>query len=235
VQHCAALATLTKFGNNATYLAILWSNNFSNPEEVITTVKKQRLWLLVFLLLLAIAGTLVSRAQDASVLRPPKGAKIALVIFEDLECPDCARAHPLVEEASRTYKIPIVRYDFPLPQHSWSLDAAILGRYFDSKSAKLGVEFRDEVFKHQPEITKDNLRAFAEKFAAAHKVILPVFVDPQGKLAAAVQADKELGQRVGINHTPTLYVVSNSRTGTPFVEIVDRSKLYQQIDAMKRQ
>jgi protein-disulfide isomerase len=212
----------------------LWSNNFSYPEEVITIVKKQRLWLLFFLLLLAIAGTLVLRAQDTSALRPPKGAKVALVVFEDMECPDCARAHPLVEEASQTYKIPVVRYDFPLPQHSWSLDAAVLGRYFDKKSVKIGAEFRDEVFKHQPEITKGNLRAFAEKFAAAHNVVLPVFVDPQGKLAAAVQADKELGQRVGINHTPTLYVVSNSRTGKPFVEVVDRSKLYEQIDEMKR-
>lgn len=218
----------------ATYLGLLWSNNFSNPEEVTTKVKKQRLWLLFFLLLLAIIGTIASRAQDASALRPPKGAKIAIVVFEDLECPDCARAHPLVEEASRTYKIPLVRHDFPLPQHAWSTEAAVLGRYFDSQSAKVGIEFRDEVFKHQPEITKDNLRAFAEKFAAAHKLTLPVFVDPQGKLAAAVQADKELGQRVGISHTPTLYVVSSSRTGAPFVEIVDRSKLYEQIDAMKR-
>ncbi len=177
---------------------------------------------------------MISRAQDTSALRPPKGAKIALVVFEDLQCPDCARAHPLVEEASRTYKIPVVRHDFPLPQHSWSTEAAIIARYLDSKSAKLGGEFRDEVFKHQPEITKDNLRAFAENFAAANKVTLPVFVDPQGKFAAEVQADKELGQRVGINHTPTLYVVSNGKTGTPFVEIVDRSKLYEQIDTMKR-
>lgn len=199
-----------------------------------TTVKKQRLWLLAFLLVLAIAGTMISRAQDTSALHAPKGVKVALVIFEDLECPDCARAHPLVEEASRVYKIPLLRHDFPLPQHSWSTEAAIIARYFDSKSATAGSEFRDEVFKHQPEITKENLRAFAEKFAAAHKLTLPVFVDPQGKLAAAVQADKELGQRVGINHTPTLYVVSNSKTATPFVEVVDRTKLYEQIDAMKR-
>ncbi len=184
---------------------------------------------------MAIAGTLILRAQDTAALRPPKGAKVALVVFEDMECPDCARAHPLVEEAKKAYKIPVVRHDFPLPQHSWSMEAAVLGRYFDTKSAKLGDDFRTEVFKHQMEITKENLRGFAEKFAAAHKVTLPAFVDPQGKLAAQINADKMLGQRIGVNHTPTLYVVTNKTTGTPFVEVVDRSKLYQMIDEALRE
>jgi protein-disulfide isomerase len=187
---------------------------------------------------LAILGTLALRsraqAQDASILKPPKGAKVALIVFEDLECPDCARANPLLEEAARTYKIPLVRYDFPLPQHIWSREAAILARYFDTRSGKLGDEFRDSVFKHQSEITsKESLRAFADKFAAEHNVVLPFAVDPQGKLSAAVQADRALGERVGLSHTPTIYVVSDSRTGQPFVEVVDRRQLYQMIDAMK--
>lgn len=198
-------------------------------------MKKQRLWLLFVLIILAIVGTLVLRAQDSSALRPPKGAKVALVIFEDLQCPDCARAHPLVEQAKKDYKIPIVRYDFPLPQHSWSMEAALIGRYLDTKSAKLGDDFRTEVFKHQNEITKENLRAFADKFAASKKISIPAFVDPQGKIAKAIEADRALGQRLGVNHTPTLYVVSNKRSGTPFVEVVDRSKLYELIDQMKRE
>lgn len=198
-------------------------------------MKKQRLWLLFVLALMAIAGTMILRAQETSALRPPKGAKVALVVFEDMECPDCARAHPLVEEAKKAYKIPVLRHDFPLPQHLWSLDAAILGRYFDKISPKLGDDFRTEIFKHQVEITKENLRPFADKFAAEHKVVLPVVVDPQGKLAAAIAADRALGQRIGITHTPTLYVVSSTRTGTPFVEVVDRSKLYELIDQMLRE
>lgn len=198
-------------------------------------MKKHRLWLLAVLLILAVVGTIASRAQDTRALRPPKGAKVALVVFEDMQCPDCARAHPLVEEAARTYKIPVVRYDFPLPQHDWSMEAATIARYFDKKSKKLGDEFRTEIFKHQAEITKQNLRPFADKFAAAHKVDLPMIVDPQGKLAAEIMADKDFGQRIGISHTPTLYVVNNKTTGTPFVEVVDRSNLFQLIDQMKRE
>jgi protein-disulfide isomerase len=179
-------------------------------------------------------GTIASRAQETKALRPPKGAKVAIVVFEDMQCPDCARAHPLVEEAARTYKIPVVRYDFPLPQHDWSMEAATIARYLEKKSKKLGDDFRTEIFKHQSEITKTNLRPFAEKFAAARKIDLPVIVDPQGKLAAEIMADKDFGQRTGITHTPTIYVVNNQTSGTPFVEVVDRSKLFELIDQMKR-
>jgi protein-disulfide isomerase len=182
-------------------------------------------------------AALCSLAQDAvnPALRPPKGATVAIVVFEDLQCPDCRRAAPLVEEASRTYKIPVVRHDFPLPFHTWSYDAAIFARYFDTRSKALGNEFRDYIFSNQLEVTPQNLRGFAEKFASEHKVELPFVVDPEGKLASLINADKELGKAIQINHTPTLYVVSNKRSGKPFVEVVDRSQLYALIDAMLKE
>jgi len=187
-----------------------------------------------FLAVLLIAA--LAAAQDkAAILRPPQGASVAIVIFEDLECPDCARAAPLVEEAARTYKIPVVRHDFPLQMHPWAYDAAVLARFFDTHSKAVGNEFRDTVFKHQLEITKDRLRSFAEKFAAAHKIDLPFVVDSDGKLAALIEADRQRGLQLGLQHTPTLYVVSNKRSGTPFVEVVDRSQLFQLIDTMKKE
>src|SRR5471030_1991829 len=66
--------------------------------------------------------------HDPSALRPPVGARVAIVEFEDLECPDCARANPLLKEAAGKYKIPWVRHDFPLPFHAWSFNAAVNGR-----------------------------------------------------------------------------------------------------------
>ena len=181
-----------------------------------------------------LAAFLSVSSQDAvnSVLRPPKGAQVAIVVFEDLQCPDCRRAAPLVEEASKTYKIPVVRHDFPLPFHTWSFDAAVFARFFDTHSKAMGNDFRDYIFANQLEVTPQNLRGYAEKFAAEHKVDLPFVVDPQGKLAALINADKELGKAIHIEHTPTLYVVSNRHSGKPFVEVVDRSQLYALIDNM---
>jgi protein-disulfide isomerase len=190
---------------------------------------------LIFALAFLLVASMVSAQNVDAALRPPKGAQVAIVVFEDLQCPDCRRAAPLVEEAAKTYKIPVVRHDFPLPMHNWSYDAALIARYFDTHSKQLGNDFRDYIFQHQPEITPPTLRTFAEKFATDHKVDLPFAVDPQGKLAEGITQDKNLGQRVGINHTPTIYVVSNKTQGKPFVEVVDRSQLFQLIDAMKNE
>src|SRR5947209_2594110 len=91
-------------------------------------------------LLVALAA--LSAAQDtASILKPPKGSKMAIVVFEDLQCPECARAHPVIEEAGRKYKIPVVVRDYPLPMHNWSYKAALFARYFDTQSRQLGSDY----------------------------------------------------------------------------------------------
>jgi protein-disulfide isomerase len=173
-------------------------------------------------------------AGDTSVLRPPKGSKVAILVFEDLQCPDCARAAPLLHEAAKKYNIPLVQYDFPLPMHNWSFDAAVNARYFDTKSKKLGDDYRLFIFQNQPQITPANLRGMTERFAADNKVTVPFVVDPSGELTAKVKADYALGQRVGLDHTPTIYVVSDTTRGTPFVEVVDRTQLYQLIDKVMK-
>jgi len=190
-----------------------------------------------FVCAFALLLTRLALAQDvkSSVLKPPKGSQVAIVVFEDLECPDCARAAPLLEEAAKTYNIPVVRHDFPLPMHPWAFDAAILARYFDTHSKKIGNEFRMQAFAHQLEINKENLRAFAEKFATEHKIDLPFVIDAQGKLADEVRADRDIGQKIGLEHTPTIYVVSNKSQGKPFVEVVDRSQLFAMIDSIKKE
>lgn len=172
-----------------------------------------------------------TQVHDPSALRPPAGARVAIIEFEDMECPDCARANPLLREAAANYKIPLIRHDFPLPFHAWSTQAAINARWFDTKSKKIGDEYRDVIFANQVSITDLNsLRTFTEKFAADHKMALPFAIDPQGKLQAAVKADYALGQRIGIEHTPTIWVVTANSKGAPFIEVVDRTKLYQLID-----
>ena len=188
--------------------------------------------LLPFVLLLSV----IAAAQEiTSVLRPPKGSPVGLVVFEDLQCPQCARAAPLLAQASQTYKIPLVQHDFPLPMHNWSMNAAIIARYFDTKSKATGDAFRLYVFDHQREILPDNLRGFAEKFAAEHKVDLPFVVDPTGKLSGLVTADRDLGRSINLDHTPTIFVVTDRKTANPYVEVKDLSQLYATIDAVKRQ
>jgi protein-disulfide isomerase len=172
-----------------------------------------------------------TQVHDASALKPPAGAKVAIIEFEDLECPDCARANPLLKDAADKYHIPWIRHDFPLPMHNWSFQAAVNARFFDTKSQALGNEYRDSVFASQISIeTPAELQQFTQRFADAHKIALPFAVDPMRKFEQEVKADFALGQKIGIEHTPTIWIVTSAAHAAPFVEVVDRSKLYQLID-----
>ncbi len=172
-----------------------------------------------------------THVHDASILHPPTGARVAIIEFDDMECPDCAAANPVLMQAVAKYHIPWIRYDFPLPYHPWSFQAAVYARWFDTKSKTLGNDYRNSVFANQPSIyTLAQLTAFTQKFAQQHGVELPFNIDPQGKLAAQVKADSVLGQRVGIQHTPTIWVVMRGGSAPPYVEVSDVSKLFQTID-----
>lgn len=173
-----------------------------------------------------------TKVLDSSALRPPAGARVAIVEFADLECPACAHANPLLKQAVAHYNIPWVRHDMLIPSHQWSAAAAVNARWFDQKSKALGDAYRDEVFANQNSIYNPGvLSQFTQKFAQSHGAALPFNIDPQGKLMAAVKADNELGQRTGISRTPSIFIVTAGSKGAPYIEVqsVDRD-LYQAID-----
>jgi hypothetical protein len=60
---------------------------------------------------------------------------------------------------------------------------------------------------------------------------MPFVMDPAGLFAAEVQADRTLGDRIGISQTPTIWVVSQKS----WVQVTDMNQLYSAIDAMEAQ
>jgi protein-disulfide isomerase len=171
--------------------------------------------------------------KDSSPLRPPAGYRVAIVEWQDLECPDCARAFPVVRDAVAQTHVPWVEHDFPLKFHKWSFDAAVDARYIESvKGHAVADEFRGEVFAAQMYLhSKDDIKTFAQKFASQHGMAWPFLVDPSGKLTADVNADYALGEKVGIDHTPTIWVVTNGKNGAQqFSEVTDRTKLVPMIN-----
>ncbi|MGC2745596.1 MAG: thioredoxin domain-containing protein, partial [Candidatus Angelobacter sp.] len=144
-----------------------------------------------------------------------------------------SKVYPVVWGAADAHKAPVVLHDFPLPMHNWAFEAAVWARYFDKTSADLGNEFRKFIYANQTQITRDNLLEWAKKFAAENKTAIPSDKDPDGKLSALVKADYLLGQRIGVEHTPTIWVVSNSGVSQPLVEEVKvREKLDRMIEDM---
>ncbi len=166
--------------------------------------------------------------KDTSVLKVPAGARVAIYDFEDLECPACAHAFPIVHAAVERYHIPLIRHDFPLQMHVWSRDAAITARYLQDKvSPQTAEQFRGDVFKSQTNISsKDDLQSYTRKWFESHKLQMPFVMDPSGRFAAEVQADETLGERIGLQHTPTIFVLY----AKGWVEVMDVTQLYSVID-----
>src|SRR3984957_12135207 len=166
--------------------------------------------------------------RDTSMLRAPAGAPVAIYEFEDLECPACAHAFPIVHAPVEKYKVPLIRRDFPLKMHIWSWDAAVIARYIQDKiSPQLAEDYRRAVFANQQSIaSKEDLTAFTQKYFQSHGRVMPFVIDPNGLFTAEVRADQTLGERVGLTKTPTIFIVTHKG----FVEVSDVTQLYAMLD-----
>jgi len=177
---------------------------------------------------IAMPPTNATAFKDASAFRPPSGAKVAIIEFEDLECPLCAHVSPMVREAMSYYHVPLVHHDFIIPGHMWSRTAAIYARYLEDKdSPQVAEDFRRDVFASQRLIASpDDLQQFTRRWFQAHRQVMPFVIDPSGHCAAEVEADCALGRRTGVMHTPTLVVA----TAHHWIEVTEPDQLYAAID-----
>jgi protein-disulfide isomerase len=169
--------------------------------------------------------------KDSSMLKPPAGAKIAVVEWTDMECPSCAAAFPVVHVSLKQYKVPLVHYDFLIPSHDWSRQAAVFARYLqDRVSAELAEEYRREVFASQTRIgSPSDLDRFTQQFMQTHGKAMPFVLDPDGKLLKKVEADRDLGLKMGLQHTPTIFVVTAKR----WIDVADVMYLDTALDMAK--
>jgi protein-disulfide isomerase len=162
------------------------------------------------------------------MLKLPPGAHAAIFEMEDLGCPACAHAAPIIQQALKKYNIPYLRHDFPLAQHIWTRDGAIIARYLQDKvSPQVAEEFRLDVFQNQMSISsKDDLQNFARAWFAKHHLQMPFALGPDSVFAAEVQADSTMGDRLGVNETPTIIVIGPRG----WTQVKDVTQLYSVID-----
>jgi protein-disulfide isomerase len=143
---------------------------------------------------------------------------VRVLIFEDLQCPDCAAFRVMLDEKLLPKYGKTVAFehrDFPLPKHKWAKQASIASRYWETVDREIALAWRRETMAKLREIPADGLPAHLRAFAARHKQ------DPEKAIAAlsdedlrkAVEEDYEDGVARGIAKTPTALV-----NGRPFIE-----------------
>ncbi len=160
------------------------------------------------------AGAARPAATRPLPARPPLGnphARVKVYIFEDLECPDCALWHKYLRSTILPrYGSRVAFYlrDYPLPQHNWSYNAAVLERFFAAHNSRLYFAWIDYCYDHQAEITPENLMNRAAALAAPYGLTLDRLQQAfsNERYFQAVQKDQSLGNRIGIDHTPTIFL-----------------------------
>jgi protein-disulfide isomerase len=158
------------------------------------------------------------------------GSPVRVVIYEDLQCPDCANFRVMLDKQllpKYASQVEFVHRDFPLAKHAWARRASVAARYFTEKDAKLGLEYRQATMAMQKQINADNIKDQVAKFAKDHglKPEEALAALDNQKYAELVEKDYQEGVGRGIVHTPTALV-----NGTPFIETFTFEEISKGID-----
>jgi len=156
---------------------------------------------------------------------------VRVVIYEDLQCPDCADfRHMMDEKLLPRYasKVAFEHHDFPLAKHAWARRASIAARFLQLQSPELAVEFRRYVMGHQADISAENAIPTFVRWAKEHHIDEPSLMAAleDSKLAADIESDYQEGVARGVAHTPTILV-----NGQPFIETFTFEEVAKAIDS----
>jgi protein-disulfide isomerase len=149
----------------------------------------------------------------------PADAPVLIVGFDDLECPFCAKMHAeLFPALIERYKnqIHIVYRDFPLDQHPWAMRAAIDANCVGAQSPTGYWNLVDYIHAHAGELGGD------EKSLAKANETLDTLARDEGKRQnlnadplnacivkqddTAIKASQKLGEALGVEATPALFI-----------------------------
>jgi protein-disulfide isomerase len=167
---------------------------------------------------MAAAVGLIGFAAEKTLVEGNADSSVRVVIYEDLQCSDCAQFRLMLDEKLLPRfgsKVAFEHRDFPLQKHKWARDAATASRYFGTMSPALAIKWRQYAMAHQPEITPENFREKLavwsnQNGAAGDRAVAAL---GNADLAAAVDSDYQDGVARGIAHTPTALV-----DGDAFIE-----------------
>ncbi len=172
------------------------------------------------LLVLSFVSTLVASpaAQGGGSARAvgPIVAKVTVDVYSDFQCPSCKLlAEQTLNRVKEDYAlkgtIRLVHHDFPLPQHAHARQAALLAAAAD-RIGKFD-QVSEALFKQQ-----DAWAANGKVDEAVNSVLTPAEAQKVRELvkdpaiAAVVQRDIDLGQRLNINSTPTIILTKNLKS-----------------------
>jgi len=152
--------------------------------------------------------TLPQERKDLSgvtgVTRGEANAPVSLVEFSDFQCPFCGRAYTTVEEILKNYpgKVKLTFVQFPLPMHQNAQKAAEASLCANDQGKFWSLY--DLMFKNQTALEVPKLKDYAKQ-SGLDTAKFDQCLD-SGEKAADVTKDKALGDKLGVQSTPTFFI-----------------------------
>lgn len=133
----------------------------------------------------------------------PADAAVTVVMFTDLECPFCARAHQSLKQImeSGSGDMRIVFKHAPLPMHENAIPAS-LAALAAGDQGKFW-EFTDRAYAQQDALTEADLAEIAESLGLDMEAWRTSYSKESHR--AAVERDRALASKVGVTGTPTMF------------------------------
>jgi protein-disulfide isomerase len=159
------------------------------------------------------------KLDDAVAGTPARGnpnAPVLIVEFSDFQCPYCARGAETMEQLLEKYPndVKFVFKHFPLGFHNWAKPAAIASHCAGKQDAEAFWTLHDKYFEAQRTLTLENVLDKSKEYLAGSKVDLARWStcaenaqsEEYKAASAAVDADMQLGQALGVSGTPGFFV-----------------------------
>jgi protein-disulfide isomerase len=145
---------------------------------------------------------------------PSRGAQnpaIYIVDFSDLECPHCKAAQPIVEKLVTDFpQVRLIFQQFPLPAslHPWAMKAALYADCAGHMDQAAFWKYIDAIFENQGGIAlataDDKLKELATASGLDGQKVAACAATPETE--QRVKKSLELGESLGINETPTVFI-----------------------------
>jgi protein-disulfide isomerase len=150
-------------------------------------------------------------ASHNDVVEGNPASPVKVLIYDDLQCGDCARFRVMLDERvlpKYGAKVAFIHRDFPLGKHDWARPAAVAARWVWDQDHTDGITIRRELLAEQDHITLRSLNGWLLNFAARNhldqKGIIDSLTDP--KFNTLVDQDRQAAVARGVERTPTVYV-----------------------------
>jgi protein-disulfide isomerase len=149
-------------------------------------------------------------------IRGPAHALVTLVIFSDFECPFCRRAAAVLEKLREVHagEVRLVWKDYPLGMHERAEPAALLARAARAAQGDAGFwRAHDRLFELQPDLDDDALARLAGELGLEGSAVAEARASR--KHALPLVLGRQLGARLEIDRTPTVFVNGRKVAGAP--------------------